>query len=68
MHFLTSLFIFCGFVFVLVLGLVDVLRDLLQLSVQVSPHAQATMKSSGQAEGAPETRVARYPEKLSESD
>ena len=38
MHFLITLIIFCGFVFVFCLGLVDVTLGLSEMSVHVSPH------------------------------
>jgi hypothetical protein len=41
MHFLTSLIIFSGFVFVFCLGLVQVLWDLSDISVHASPQMPA---------------------------
>jgi hypothetical protein len=45
MHFLTSLIIFSGFVFVCCLGLVQVLWDLSEVSVHASPQMRATPHS-----------------------
>jgi hypothetical protein len=47
MHFLTSLIIFTGFVFVLCFGLIQVIWDLSKISAHASPHAvHATWRTS----------------------
>jgi hypothetical protein len=54
MHFITSLIIFCGFAFVVCLGLFNVISDLSEMSVHESPHVPLTADSTNcQAEGVP---------------
>jgi hypothetical protein len=53
MHFLTSLIIFSGFMFVLCFGLLKVIWDLSQLSVHSAPDVPATSCQGLGAAGAP---------------
>jgi hypothetical protein len=50
MHFLTSLIIFSGFVFVICLGLVQVVCDLSRMSGHTSPHMLSTEAQSDSLE------------------
>jgi hypothetical protein len=45
MHFLTSLMILSGFLFVFGVGLVNLIRNLSEMSIHVSPHMPSTPHS-----------------------
>jgi hypothetical protein len=72
MHFLTSLIIFSGFVFLFCLGLIKVIWDLSEMSVHESPHMLATPHSgAGGAEEGHANATAAYesnPTELSETE
>jgi hypothetical protein len=72
MHFLTSLIIFFGFVFVVCLSLVNVIWDLSAMSVHVAPHMLATPHNgaNGAEEGHPNATAAyeSNPTELSETE
>jgi hypothetical protein len=70
MHFLTLLIIFFGFVFVICIGLAQVIWDLSETSVHASPRMLATPHSgpSGDEDGHAENRTANVNESSSAAD
>lgn len=67
MDFLTSLILLCGYLFVLCVGLVHVIRELSQMSIHVSSDGPPTSRRlSGSVERAHANSIVSYESDLAE--